>query len=63
MINATVQSEYARLSGLSPAALTEAMQPYLPILRAFVLLQRRPATTAQRKQLIQRIEATLRSED
>jgi len=49
-----------------PAArdqLTEAMQPYLPILRAFVLLQRRPATTAQRKQLIQRIEATLRSED
>jgi Ser/Thr protein kinase RdoA (MazF antagonist) len=62
-INATVQSEYARLSGLSPTALTEAMQPYLPILRAFVLLQRRPATPAQRKQLIQRIEATLRSED
>lgn len=63
MINATVQSEYARLSGLSRAALMEAIQPYLPILRAFVLLQRRPATTAQRKQLIQRIEATLRSED
>jgi hypothetical protein len=60
VINATVQSEYARLSGLSPAALTEAMKPYLPILRAFVLLQRRRATPAQRKQLIQRIEATLR---
>ena len=34
VINATVQSEYARLAGISPAALTEAMQPYLPILRA-----------------------------
>jgi Ser/Thr protein kinase RdoA (MazF antagonist) len=63
VINATVQSEYARLSGLSRAALTEAMQPYLPILRAFVLLQRRRATTVQKKQLIRRIEATLRSED
>lgn len=42
-INAAVQSEYARLAGMVPAALTEAMQPYLPILRAFVLLQRRPA--------------------
>jgi hypothetical protein len=62
MINATVQSEYARLSGLSPAALTEAMQPYLPILRVFVLLQRRRATPAQRKRLIQRVEAALRSE-
>jgi hypothetical protein len=61
VINATVQSEYARQSGLPPAALTEAMQPYLPILRAFVLLQRRRATPAQRKQLIQRLEATLRS--
>jgi len=62
-INAAVQSEYARLAGMSPVALREAMQPYLPILRAFVLLQRRPATPAQRKQLIQRIEATLRSEE
>ena len=62
VINATVQSEYARQSGLPPAALTEAMQPYLPILRAFVLLQRRRATPAQRKQLIQRLEATLRLE-
>jgi Ser/Thr protein kinase RdoA (MazF antagonist) len=62
-INAAVQSEYARLAGMSPAALTEAMQPYLPILRAFVLLQRRPATPAQRERLIQRIAAALRSED
>jgi Phosphotransferase enzyme family len=62
VINATVQSEYARLSGLSTAALTEAMQPYLPILRVFVLLQRRRATPTQRKQLIQRVEAALHSE-
>ena len=61
-ISAAVQSEYARLAGMSPAALTEAMQPYLPILRAFVLLQRRPATPAQRERLIQRVEATLRSD-
>ena len=61
-INATVQSVYARLAGFSPAVLTEAMQPYLPILRAFVLLQRRPATTAQRERLIQRIAAAMRSD-
>jgi hypothetical protein len=49
---------------MSPAALTAAMQPYLPILRAFVLLQRRRADTpAKRERLIQRIEAVLRSED
>src|SRR5262245_35764114 len=61
-INAAVQSEYARLAGISQAALTEAMQPYLSILRAFVLLQRRPATPAQRERLIQRISSDLRSE-
>jgi len=37
------------------------MWPYLPILRAFVLSQRRPATPAQRERLIQRIEAAVRS--
>jgi hypothetical protein len=37
----------------------EAMQPYLPILRAFVLLQRRPATPAQRERLIQRVVPTV----
>ena len=62
-INAALQSEYARLAGMSPVALRGAMQPFLPILRAFVLLQRRRATPAQREQLIRRIEATLRSED
>jgi Ser/Thr protein kinase RdoA (MazF antagonist) len=61
-INAAVQSEYARLAGMSPAELTATMQPYLPILRAFVLLQR-PTSPAQRERLIQRVEATLRSEN
>ena len=63
VINAAVQTEYARLGGMSPAALTEAMQPYLTILRAFVLLQRRPATPAQRERLIQRIATALHSKD
>lgn len=62
-INAAVQSEYARLAGMSLAELTATMEPYLPILRAFVLLQQRPATPAQRERLIQRIPAALLSED
>ena len=36
--NAAMQSEYARLAGMSPAALTAAMEPYLPIIRVLVLL-------------------------
>ena len=61
-LNAAVQSEYARLAGMSPAALTAAMEPYLPIVRVFVLLVwgGRPA---QRERLIQRVEAALRPED
>ena len=62
-INAAIQSEYARLSGISPAELTARMEPYLPILRALVLLQQRPATPAQRERLIGRIAAALLSED
>jgi Ser/Thr protein kinase RdoA (MazF antagonist) len=61
-INAAVQSEYARLTGMSPAELTATMQPYLPILRTFVLLQR-PSTPVQRERLIQRIATALLSED
>ena len=34
-VNAAMQSEYARLAGMSPAALTAAMEPYLPIVRVF----------------------------
>jgi hypothetical protein len=37
-VDAAVQSEYARLAGMSPAALAAAMEPYLPIVRVFVLL-------------------------
>src|SRR5271163_1683087 len=57
-LNAAVQSEYARLTGMSPAALTAAIEPYLPILYAVVIAD--PATNpARREQLIQRVEATL----
>jgi len=58
---AAMQSEYARLAGISPAALTAAMEPYLPIVRVFALLSR--VWPAQRERLIQRVEASLRSED
>jgi hypothetical protein len=60
--NAVLQSEYARLAGMSPAALTAAMEPYLPIVRVFALLAGW-CGPAQREWLIQRAEATLRSED
>jgi phosphotransferase family enzyme len=61
-VNAAVQSEYARLAGMSPAALTAAIQPYLPIVRACLLTG--PALSpALRERLIQRIEAALRPED
>ena len=60
--NAAMQSEYARLAGLSPATLTAAMQPYLPIIRVRVLLG--PAgSSALRERLIQSVEATLRLKD
>jgi Ser/Thr protein kinase RdoA (MazF antagonist) len=60
--NAALQSEYARLAGMSQAALTAAMEPYLPIVRVFALLAGW-CGPAQRERLIQRVEATLRSED
>jgi aminoglycoside phosphotransferase (APT) family kinase protein len=60
-VDAALQSEYARLSGRSPAALTAAMEPYLPIVDVLILLA--GAFPAQREQLIQRVEATLRSTD
>ena len=58
--NAAAQSEYARLAGMSPAALTTAMEPYLPIVRTFVVLG--DVVPSLRERLIQRIEAGLRSE-
>ena len=60
-VNAATQSEYARLAGMSPAALAAAIEPYLPIARAFVVLAGH--LPALREQLIQRIAAALRSED
>ena len=59
--NAAAQSEYARLAGMSLAELTAAIQPYLPILRTFVVLGN--VVPFLRERLIQRIEAGLRSED
>ena len=45
---------------MSPAALTAAMEPYLPIAGVHLLAGVAPA---QRAHLIQRVEACLRSED
>lgn len=59
--NAAAQSEYARLAGMSLAELTAAMEPYLPIVRTFVVLGN--VVPALRERLIRRIEAGLRSED
>lgn len=62
-INAAIKSEYARLSGVSLEDLVATMEPYLPVLRALVLLQQRPATPQQRETLIGRIAAALLSEE
>jgi hypothetical protein len=59
--NAAAQSEYARLAGASPAALTAVMETYLPIACVINLLW--GAGGALRERLIQRIEAALRPED
>ena len=58
-VNAAAQSEYARLAGMSQAALAAAMEPYLPIARVRYVFG---VASAQRERLIQRIEAALRSE-
>ena len=60
-VNAAAQSEYARLSGLSPAALATAIEPYLPIIRVLVVLGE--TMPALRERLLQRVEAALRAED
>jgi tRNA A-37 threonylcarbamoyl transferase component Bud32 len=61
-LNAAVQSEYARLAGMSPVALTAVMESYLPIVRAFFLLVW-AGSPALRERLTQRIEAALQPED
>jgi Ser/Thr protein kinase RdoA (MazF antagonist) len=60
-VGAAVQSEYARLAGISLGALTAMMEPYLPVVRVFVLLG--GGAPAHRERMIQRIEAALRAED
>ena len=59
-LDVAVQSEYARLAGMSLAALTATMEAHLPIIRLFFLLGgiARPAT---RERLLQRLEADLRA--
>jgi aminoglycoside phosphotransferase (APT) family kinase protein len=54
-VNAAVQSEYARLAGLSPAALAAAMAPYLPIILALIVLA--GPVPALRERLLRRLEA------
>jgi aminoglycoside phosphotransferase (APT) family kinase protein len=56
-VYAAMQSEYVRLAGLSPAALTAAIGSYLPIVRVLFLLG--GAFPAQRERLLQRVEAAL----
>ncbi|GEP53869.1 phosphotransferase family protein [Reyranella soli] len=58
---AALLAEYARLAGTSPAALTAAIESYLPIVRVLFVLGR--AFPALREQFIQRVEAALRSDD
>jgi hypothetical protein len=63
-VNAAAQTEYARLAGMSEAALTAAVKPYLPIIRVHIVLAEAvPAVPGLRQRLIQRIEADLRPED
>ena len=56
-VNAAAQAEYARLAGLSPAVLTAAIEPYLPIARTLMVLS--GAVPNLRERLLQRIEAAL----
>ena len=60
-VNAAAQSEYARLAGLSPAALAAAVESYLPIVRTLFLIG--GAFPAMRERLIERVEAGLSLED
>ncbi len=62
-VNAGLQTEYARLAGVSLAELTAKIDWHLPIISALVIVQQRPMTLAQRERLIQRIAAALLSEE
>jgi hypothetical protein len=60
-VNAAAQSEYARLAGLSPAALAAAVETHLPIVRTLFLIG--GAFPAMRERLIERVEAALGLKD
>jgi len=60
-LNAALRSEYARLAGVSPAAL--AIGPYLPILRAAALAEGALSALIPRERLIRRLEADLGAKD
>lgn len=60
-VNAALQAEYAQLAGISRAALTAAIEPYLPIVRVLVFLG--GAVPALQERLLQRVEAALRPEE
>ena len=60
-VYAALEAEYARLAGISPAALAAAIESYLPI--ALVLVFLGGAVPAQQARLLQRVEAALRPED
>ncbi|MHC2337183.1 phosphotransferase [Bradyrhizobium sp. USDA 4454] len=62
-VHAAAQSEYARLSGVPVAALTQAMQTWLPIaiVRYFVLMG--GPTSERWQRMMQRAEAALRLPD
>jgi hypothetical protein len=62
-LNAAVWSEYERLAGMSPAALTAAVGPYLPILRAVALAEGALGALSPRELLRQFLEADLGSEE
>jgi aminoglycoside phosphotransferase (APT) family kinase protein len=59
-VNAALQAEYARLAGMSQAALRSAIDSYLPVAYARALFG--GAMHAHQERLIQRIEAALRAE-
>lgn len=54
-VNAAMQAAYAELAGTSPAALAASVEPYLPIVRALMILG--GAVPVQVARLVQRLEA------
>ena len=60
-VDAAMQSEYARLAGMSLATVAAAVEPYLPIACVGALFA--GTWPSQRKRLIQRVEVTLRLTD